>query len=357
MTTLVFPTVSDRFEVREAIMQKFAQDIKDISEGVGFRMSSRGWGYQLEGFGIIDKSQLDVVESLINECRKNGLLALDFTMDEEGRSSEGVEVPSTSTPKQFISRYLTTALTCENHYTPDWWENEKYYIQMIVEKIDLKTLFQPICEKFHIPIATSKGWGSILQRAEYGKRFQEAQESGLHCVLLTCGDHDPVGIKITDGIKKNLGDLVGGVWEDGTPAYDPKDLIVDRFGLNYDFIVANNLPWIDNLTTSGGNDPTIPTKTKSGRIIPPKPFVLDYIAKYGKRKCEANAMIAKKVIPHARLLCRNAIEKYLGKDAEMRFSEVRKERDATFTTARQQMAVNGVSLDTLIRDILKERTS
>jgi len=55
----------------------------------------------------------------------------------------------------------------------------------------------------------------------------------------------------------------------------------------------------------------------------------------------------------AHQLCKDAIEKYLGKDAEMRFREVRKNCDVAFTNAREQMAVNGVSLDTLIRDILK----
>ncbi|GAH62519.1 unnamed protein product, partial [marine sediment metagenome] len=68
---------------------------------------------------------------------------------------------------------LEFALNAGDYYTPDWWEGEQYYIQMLVEKIDLKTLFEPMCRKFHIPIATGSGWQSMRQRAEYGRRFKE----------------------------------------------------------------------------------------------------------------------------------------------------------------------------------------
>jgi len=53
---------------------------------------------------------------------------------------------------------------------------------MLVEKIDLKSLFGPVCWDYHIPIATSKGWSSMLQRAEYARRFKQAENMGLKCV-------------------------------------------------------------------------------------------------------------------------------------------------------------------------------
>src|SRR5690606_38765788 len=103
-------------------------------------------------------------------------------------------------------------------------------------KVDLVTLFSPVCKKYKIPIANSKGWSSMLQRAEYARRFQEARDKGLKCVLLYCGDHDPDGLRIGEFLRKNLQDLNDIKWEDGEIGYDAKDLIIDRFGLNYDFI-------------------------------------------------------------------------------------------------------------------------
>jgi hypothetical protein len=67
-------------------------------------------------------------------------------------------------------------------YTPDWWADERYYVQMLVEKVDLKSLFVEVCGLYHIPIATSSGWSDINQRAEIAKRFLEAKAQGLKCV-------------------------------------------------------------------------------------------------------------------------------------------------------------------------------
>lgn len=100
-------------------------------------------------------------------------------------------------------------------------------------QIDLKTLFKELCRALHIPIATSKGWSSILQRAEYAKRYLDAEKQGLKCVLLYCGDHDPDGLRISDFLRGNLEDLKNVVWSDETKGYDPHDLIIDRFGLNH----------------------------------------------------------------------------------------------------------------------------
>ncbi|MBA7710635.1 hypothetical protein ES703_119580 [subsurface metagenome] len=192
---------------------------------------------------------------------------------------------------------------------------------MVVEKIDIKTLFEPVCQIFHIPIATSKGWSSKLQRGEYARRFKMAEGMGLECVLLYCGDHDPDGLRISDALRSNLDDLVDIRWSDGVTGYDPIDLNIDRFGLNFDFIEANNLTWIDNLITGAKQSCPICGKPKS--LADPHhpnyhlPYVQDYLRDIGERKCEANALV---VIPEqARELVRGAIEHYLGQDAEQRF--------------------------------------
>ncbi len=291
---------------REQELPAFAEKLKEISRQIGFKISARGWCYQIEGFGLINKNQFDLVEGLINDCRESGLLPIDFTAEEEGRKFSGVEVPNDDeTPVEFMQRYLDAALESGEYYTPDWWDGEKYYIQMLVEKIDLKTLFRPVCQQTHICIATSKGWSSMLQRAEYAKRFAEAEAKGLTCVLLYCGDHDPDGGRISDFIHKNLDDLRNIVWEDGTDGYDPSDLIIDRFGLNYDFITTNNLTWIDNLITGSKRNLASPSHKNYWM-----PYVQEYLEKYGARKCEANALV---VNPDAsRQLVMGAILKYLG---------------------------------------------
>ena len=301
---------------REEEMIRFAVKLKEIGRGIGFKISPRGWCYQLEGFRLINKDQFDRVENAINECREKGYLPIDFVAEEEGRKFSGVETPEDESPIQYMRKFLNAALRCESWYTPDWWDGEEYYIQMLVEKIDIKTLFKPICEEYHIPIATSKGWSSMLQRGEYARRFKDAEDKDLKCVLLYCGDHDPDGLRISEFIRSNLDDLKEIVWEDGTDGYDPEDLIIKRFGLNYDFIVSNSLTWIDNLITGSGKNLASPTHPNYLMI-----YVQDYLRDIGERKCEANALVVRP--EEGRQLCREAVEGYLGPDALGRFREKR----------------------------------
>lgn len=301
---------------RQEGLREFASTLQGVSDQIGFKVSARGWCYQLEGFGLITKAQFDRVENVINKCRANGCLPIDFTAEEEGRRFSGVEYPESVSPVEYLREYLKAPLRCEDWYTPDWWDGENYYVQMVVEKIDLKTLFEPVCREYHIPIATTKGWSSMLQRAEYAKRFKQAENNGLDCVLLYCGDHDPDGLRISDFLHKNIDDLKDITWEDGSEGYDPQDLSIDRFGLDYEFIEANGLTWIDNLITGSKKDLASPSHPNHFL-----PYVQDYLAKYGARKCEANALVIRPA--EAREFVREVIERYVGSEALERFAEKR----------------------------------
>lgn len=258
-------TPSGKGQKRREELIDFSYALEEIGERAGFKISARGWAYQLEVERLINKSDFDLVEKIINECRKKGFLSIDFTAEEEGRKFSGVEEPSDLSPIEYMRQFLDGAMECQEWYDVDWWEGEKYYIQMVVEKIDLKTLFKPVCKKYRIAISSSKGWSSLLHRAEYARRFKEAEDRGLKCVLLYAGDFDPDGLRISEFLRKNLWDLRNIVWDDESSGYDPggeiyemvkkkgevsknvlisdepEKLTINRFGLNYDFIIENNL--------------------------------------------------------------------------------------------------------------------
>jgi hypothetical protein len=114
-----------------------------------------------------------------------GYLPLDFCAEDESRAFEGVEEPDPVSIPDYFKCSLADALKAGEDYTPDWWTDERYYVQMLVEKVDLKSLFVEVCGLDHIPIATSSGWSDINQRAEIAKRFLEAKARGLKCVCST----------------------------------------------------------------------------------------------------------------------------------------------------------------------------
>jgi hypothetical protein len=193
---------------REEGLKRFAELLKEIDSRLDFKQSPRGWCYTLEGEGIIDKDEFDRGEGAINECRKLGLLPIDFCAEDATRVWDGVEEPTDGSIEQQFRLYLKAALRVYDYYKPDWWEGEKYYIQMLVEKVDLKSLFEPVCKEYHIPIANAHGWSDINERAEMAIRFKYAQEQrGQKCVLLYCGDFDPWGLKIESTLKKKDKDL------------------------------------------------------------------------------------------------------------------------------------------------------
>ena len=65
-------------------------------------------------------------------------------------------------------------------------------------------------------------------------------------MLLYCGDFDPGGVLMSDTLMSTMAEMELAV------GWNPGNVVIDRFGLNLDFIQANNLSWIDNLITGSG---------------------------------------------------------------------------------------------------------
>lgn len=283
----------------EAQLSRFYDAIRQIESRLDFAVSARGWCYLMENSGAITKAEFDRVESLINEARKSGALPIDICAMDENRSFDGVEYPDTPDIDAYLVEAMESTQRWLNTYCPlSFWDDQPYYLEVLVEKIDLKSLFASICEDVSIPIANAKGWPDIHVRAAMMRRFKEHEAAGRQCVLLYCGDHDPAGLRIADSYRAMFADISAVGWT-------PENLIIDRFGINADFIEEHRLTWIDNLVTGSGKDLTDPRHPDHG-----KPYVQDYLRRFGARKVEANALV---VAPQAgRRLFRKAIERYLG---------------------------------------------
>jgi len=290
----------------EARLEGFAKELLaiDAERKSKIKFSTRGWCYFLEG--KIHKGEFDQCQISINDCRKIGFLPIDFVAEDQDITRHFIGIHAASDPgvrlKQ-IKEVVKEMLESLPPYTTDYWIGEKYYLMMCVEKGDLRNLFKPICDKYHVPIVSSKGWAPILLRANIASLSQWAEAKDLTPVLLLFYDHDPAGLKITDRFRKNLKDC------ERATGWSPDGLEIERFGLNKEDIDKYNLTWIENVRTGSGRESQD----------------YDYIEKFGKRKCEANAIFKNdKTLKAGENICKRAIEKYYGSDALKRFK--RKEK-------------------------------
>ena len=298
----------------EVEVERFCETIVQINSRLDFRVSSRGWCYLLEEHGL-GKGDFDSAQRLINDCRKSGHLPIQICADDDARTAINLEIADADADDDPIDDVVEYELqqieearddainSAANTYTPwGFWYSQDCYIEMLVEKIDLKELFKDTCRRFHIPLANSRGWPDINSRDKMMRRFQDMEMRGKQCVLMYCGDHDPAGLSISDQLLSMFSDLSGAV------GWSPENLHIDRFGLNADFINDNGLTWIDGLETGSGRNLEDP-RHKDHK----KPYVQSYLNEYGAHKVEANALVTR---PEAgRKLCLESICKYLDPDA------------------------------------------
>jgi hypothetical protein len=315
------PAAQARYEHEIAA---FVAYILERNSRLDFQVSARGWGYIAEGDGLIGKGEIDDAEDLVNDLRKAGRLPLGICAEDQRRAVEGIQQIDGDIAGE-IAAWERGLRRAAKNYTPvGFWERQTHYVEMVVEKVDLKSLFKPVCDEFYVPIQNAVGWSDLWLRAGLIIRFYEHWLAGRTPVRLYGGDHDPAGLNISAKLRSNLRDLAGAaalrILEDkGYAAPSDRDiemvkndlesmidndLVIDRFGLNADFIDRLGLTWIDNLETSSGGDLADPRHPDHD-----KPYVQGYIARFGVRKCEANAMV---VQPEAgRQLCREAILRYI----------------------------------------------
>jgi hypothetical protein len=277
----------------------FCEAILEINSRLDFGVGSRGWAYILENAGFITKGDFDTAQNLINDCRKTGDLPLDICADDDRRAADGLQRLDDDDVDARADAVVAYVHKAHEYYTPfSFWDDLSTYVEIAVEKTDLKSLFAPVCREFRIACTNVGGWADLNCRSAMMRRFRDHERAGRRIVLLYCGDHDPGGLHISGFLRSNFEDLAGAV------GWHPDNLVIDRFGLNADFIEANRLTWIDNLETGGG-----------GRLDDPahlhhrKSYVQDYLRAFGARKVEANALVVRP--REGRELLRQAILKYV----------------------------------------------
>lgn len=139
-------------------LRSFCARIVEINSTLDFAVSSRGWCYLLENAGEISKGDFNDAQRLINNCGKTGVLPIDICATDERRAADGVEILYDSDIEAEADWIVERIDHSHEGYTPfSFWSGLDVYVEIAVEKMDLKNLFAPIAEEFHVPLMNVGG--------------------------------------------------------------------------------------------------------------------------------------------------------------------------------------------------------
>ena len=129
---------------------EFCNLILQIKSTMDFDVGSRGWCYILEHHGL-RKGEFGAAEKLITDCRKSGPLPLDICA---GRVRKVVGLQRLDDPDiEGEAASWIDYITNDVHktYTPvSFWDNLDHYVEVAVEKLDLRNLFEAPCAERHV---------------------------------------------------------------------------------------------------------------------------------------------------------------------------------------------------------------
>jgi hypothetical protein len=298
--------------VSEAKRQHFHAQVAEVVAWMeqyvarlGFAPVARSWLYALESEGIITKGDFTWAGKWLADRRKEGLIPFELVGADTTRALDGHDTfDKEATPREYINRQLRHSLEQAALYWPSsYWKHQRFFPILWTEKRDLVKLFEP-----ELPQAVrrfaSKGQADVNSRVALIEECIWAEDHDLAPVILYCGDHDPMGLQISNAIVDNLAPLAKVMdweWELEEMAEDGR---IVRFGLNAGFIENAGLLWIDGLETSSGEDLANPKHKQHGF-----PYVQSYLQEFGARKVEANALIANPTA--ARALIRDELWQWL----------------------------------------------
>lgn len=314
-----------------------AKTIKDL----GFAPGSRSWCYLLEDAHIITKGDFGKATKWLSQQRKdfdldgNPLIPFSFVARDDARSMRGVDLhDKEETAREYVNNQIRRMQENARQWWPaSFWDFQTFYPILWTEKADLVKLFEPAMPRA-VKRFTGKGWADINSRVEVLREIAWAREKGLEPVLLYCGDHDPVGLQISDTIRANLQPIADVLKAEAIAKiygelYNVEDLKIRRFGLNTDFIEEHDLLWIDGLETSSGKDFADPSHRDHT-----KPHVQNYLAVHGARKVEANALITRPEA--ARDLIEEVLDQWIDDDGVERWEATNRQASEEATECVEQ---------------------
>lgn len=185
-----------RFQKATLSLIAKANEIIEEYQGQGFKLTLRQLYYQFVARDILANSQKSYkrLGSILGDARNAGLVSWHAIED---RTRELRENGHWGSPADILH-------TCASQFRYDLWETQDYRIEVWVEKDALIGVFLPTCQELDVPLFSCRGYTSLSEVWEAGRRLRRHCGNGQAPVILHFGDLDPSGLDMTRDIRERL---------------------------------------------------------------------------------------------------------------------------------------------------------
>lgn len=168
--------------------------VVDEYQRQGLRLTLRQLYYQLVSRNIIPNAERAYknLSSLVSDARLAGHIDWDAIEDR-------IRVPNVPTEFKNLGDLVEAALYS---YRLPRWVDQKYYVELWVEKDALAGVLHPLAKKHHVTLMVNRGYSSQSAMYEASRRFLDKDDRTG--VLLYLGDFDPSGEDMVRDIKERM---------------------------------------------------------------------------------------------------------------------------------------------------------
>jgi len=121
------------------------------------------------------------IDNIVVNARMGGLIPMDSIADDsdlEGKSQWPIPI------EEYLEAYV-------DHYRSNWFEKQKVYVEVWVEKRAMSKIFKNFCDPLGVLVSVSGKYPSLAQVSSAIERFKEQGKEKN--VILYFGDLDPTG--------------------------------------------------------------------------------------------------------------------------------------------------------------------
>lgn len=186
-----------KFNWKSLVTIDQANDILAEYAGMGFpAMTVRQIYYQMVARDMIENTLQSYkrIVSLLTNARESGLVDWESIEDRTRRMVN----------RYYLDDLKDAVSDAKRTYLNNLWENQPWFVLVMVEKEALAGVIDDICTRLYIPWTANRGYPSESHAYRMGKRLASEAASGKKVLVLHLGDLDPSGWDMTRDIAAKM---------------------------------------------------------------------------------------------------------------------------------------------------------